>query len=111
MERRHQIRYGLRVRVVFVWTVERGILQHGRGYTRDMSSKGMFVYADPQPPAKADIQIEAFFSSLVEIGSKLRMRAKARVVRVEPRGPGADAGFATQSRSYVLHNGVIDFEE
>ena len=72
----------------------------------------MFVYANPQPPEKAHVQIEAFFSSLVEIGSKLRMRAKARVVRLEARSPGdPSAGFAAQSQSYVLHNGVTDIEE
>lgn len=112
LERREQTRYGLRTRVDFRWTDKDGVLHYGQGLTRDISSKGMFVCADLQPPAKADIQIEVFFSSLTELGSKLRMKARAQVVRVEPSTEGEpDGGFAAFNRSYELHNGTTAIED
>ena len=112
LERREQTRYGLRAPVDFRWTDKDGVLHYGRGLTRDISSKGMFVYADLQPPAKADIQIEVSFSSLTELGSKLRMKARAQVVRVEPRAKGEPyGGFAAFNGSYELHNGVTAIED
>jgi len=72
----------------------------------------MFILGDSQPPPRAQVQIEVFFSSLVETGSTLRMKARAQVVRVEPPTPSqVPGGFAAVSRSYILHNGMTNVEE
>lgn len=112
LERRRQTRYGIRAPVDFRWTDNTGVVLYGRGFTRDISSKGVFVHADLQPPAMADIQIEVLFVSLTELGSRLRMKARAQVVRVEPHTTDeTGGGFAVFNRSYELHNGVTAIED
>ena len=94
-ERRQQPRYGLCARVDFRWKGREKIYQQGKGFTRDISRTGMFVYANSHPPPKADICVEVFFPPLAEGVSTLRMSAKARVLRVDrPASGEPQAGFA-----------------
>ena len=106
MERREQTRYGVRALVDFEW-MDKGVLRRGHGVTRDISAKGMFIYSNIKPPAKADLRVDVSFR---EVGSKptnLQMRAKGLVIRVEPAtNTGSPQGFAILNRSYELHNGV-----
>src|SRR5712692_1137726 len=108
-ERRQQSRYGLRARVDFRWKDREKIYRHGKGFTRDISLTGMFVYADSHPPPKADIRVEVFFSPLSEGVSALQMSTKAHVLRVDPptqREP--QAGFAAVGATFVLHKAKMD---
>src|SRR3989442_1356477 len=71
-ERRQQPRYGLCARVDFRWKGREKIYQQGKGFTRDICRTGMFVYANSNPPPKADICVEVFFPPLAEGESTLR---------------------------------------
>jgi len=75
----------------------------GWGRTRDISTRGMFVYSDSLPPRDTEVRTQLFFPSsrLVEAGVEMSMRA--RVLRREPATPGkTNGGFAVVSRSFVL---------
>jgi len=105
LERREQTRYGVRALVDFEW-IDKGVPHRGRGYTRDISSKGMFIYSDSEPPAKADLQVEVSFRAPTEALTKLQLSARSLVVRVESAASREELrGFAILNRSYRMHNG------
>ena len=84
LERRQQIRFGIRAVVDFEWLDGKVVPRKGRGLTRDISLKGLFVYSDSPPPAKADLQVEVFFASITGANTNLQLRTKALVLRGEP---------------------------
>jgi hypothetical protein len=49
-ERRTALRYPLRLPVVFSWQDENGRIQGCDGYSRDLGSRGIYVYAEQVPP-------------------------------------------------------------
>lgn len=107
MERREHTRYGVRAVVDFEWTDE-GVLRRGRGLTRDISPKGMFIHSEVKPPAKADLHVEVDFRGATK--PNLRLRANALVIRVEQAvSSGLDPGFAILNRSCGLYDGLSDF--
>lgn len=111
MERREHARYGLRALVDFEW-VEEGVLRKGQGITRDISSKGMFIYSDSEPPPRADLRVKVSFSSVAEALTSVQLRALALVVRLEPAlSPQLQHGFAILNNSYELHDGVSSIED
>jgi hypothetical protein len=81
-----------------------GVRRLGSGRTRDISTKGMFVYTDSLPPQDAEVRAVFSFpssSSLVEAG--VQVTTRARVLRLEPAPPGkTDGGFALVSQSFAL---------
>ena len=83
--------------------MDEGVLRRGRGLTRDISTKGMFIYSLINPPAKADLLVDVSFRDVNSIPTNLQMRAKGLVIRVEPATePGSQQGFAILNRSYEL---------
>jgi hypothetical protein len=106
LERREQTRYGVRALVDFEW-IDEGVIRRGQGITRDISTKGIFIYSEMNPPAKADVLVDVSFRGVTSIPSTLQMRAKGLVIRVEPAiEPGSQQGFAMLNRSYELRHGV-----
>jgi c-di-GMP-binding flagellar brake protein YcgR len=106
LERREQTRYGLRADVDFEWKDEQGVSRRGRGLTRDISPKGMFIYSASQLPTKADVQVEVSLHSIAQAVTNFKMTAEALVIRVEAStSPGMHHGFAVLNRSCKLHNG------
>ena len=112
MERRESPRFGIRALVNFEWRDREGVPHRERGHTRDISSKGMFIYSRVEPPSKADVQVEVFFRSVADTNMNLRLRATALVLRVEQESMrGAPHGFALLNRSCKLNNGVAPIED
>ena len=106
MERRDYTRYGVRALVDFEW-MDEGVPQRGHGITRDISTKGMFIYSDVEPPEKADLCVNVFFRDVSPVPTKLSMRATGLVIRLEPAtGFGEHRGFAILHRSYELFDGA-----
>jgi hypothetical protein len=94
LERRKYKRFDLQVRVQFNWKDGEGVHQMGSGLTRDISTKGMFVYSESLPSHGANVQTEIFLPS-PPLGNSLQMITKARAVRVQPATHGkSDTGFA-----------------
>ena len=105
-ERREQTRYGVQALVNFEWMDEE-VLRRGQGVTRDISPKGMFIYSEAKPPAKADIRIDVSFQDFAFMSKDLQMKARGLVIRLEPAtSVGSFAGFAILNRSYDLDEGV-----
>ena len=104
MERREQPRFAVRALVHFEW-IENNVLNHGEGLTRDISSKGMFIYSDSEPPEKADLQVEVYFRENTAALTNLQLNARSLLVRVESAASGNELrGFAILNRSYTLQN-------
>jgi len=98
--------------VNFEWLDGEGVRQQGRGLTRDISPKGLFIYSDSQPPAKADLQVEVFFASITGANTDLQLRTKALVLREEPATRrGEPHGFALLNRSCKVYDGVTPIED
>ena len=79
--------------------------------TRDISTKGMFIYSDEEPPVRMNLDLEVAFAPFGETRSRLQLSAKAVVLRVEPsREAGASHGFAVVNKSYKLRAGSMCVE-
>jgi hypothetical protein len=105
LERREQIRFGVRALVKFEWIDGQGTRHQEQGFTRDISSRGMFIFSDSLPPTKADLQAEVFFGGIAGAGANLELRVNALVLRVESvLESGSYNGFAVLNRSYSIAN-------
>jgi hypothetical protein len=105
-DRRQQTRYGVRALVNFEW-MDEDVPRRGQGITRDISPKGMFIYSEAKPPAKADVRVDVSFQDFPSTAKDLQMSARGVVIRVEPTtGPGSMEGFAILNRSYDLQEGA-----
>jgi hypothetical protein len=114
LEQREQFRFGLRALVKFKWIDGDGVLHQEEGVTRDISSKGMFICSEFQPPAKVDLRAEVLFSCMAGADTNLELRPRAVVLRVESATKsGSSGGFAVLNRSYNLnhHISTPDLEE
>jgi len=103
LDRREQTRFDVRASVTFEWRDAQGVHRCGQGVTRDVSSKGLFIFSECLPPAKVDLRLEVLFGSLFGKESNLQLEAEALVLRVEPTAiVGALGGFAVLNKSYNL---------
>jgi len=67
----------------------------GKGYTRDISTRGVFVFMNEAPPAGTTVRLEFQFPPLEESSGGLHLKSVGEVVRVETNGQGT--GFAAVS--------------
>ncbi len=91
----------------FTWKNGERIAHRGRGVTRDVSSRGMFLLAlGSHPPPGCLVWVEAFVP--LESGATLELKAKAHVIRVEPANEGElGGGFAVAGKSTMIHRGTL----
>ncbi len=92
MESRKTVRYQMRVPVIIKWNDEQGVRQQGGGFTRDISTGGIFVLCPAYPPAGTAVALEVLLPPLEAEAHDLRLQAEGQVVRVE--GGGKGSGFA-----------------
>ena len=105
LERREQIRFGLRALVNFEWLDREHVRHQGQGLTRDISAKGLFIFSDNPPPAKVDIQVDVDFGLIAGMDTNLQLSARALVLRVElTTESGSPGGFAILNRCCSLAN-------
>ena len=106
VEQRKAFRYAIVATAAFVWQHERGIQQRSEGITRDMSDSGAFIYAAVGPTEQVPARVEFALPPIEEGKAPLRVRVKARVVRVErdPADP-VHSGFAVSYEGAVLRGG------
>jgi len=88
---------------------------NGAGVTRDMSTKGVFVYSMVLPPKNASVDMEVAFPPLRENAPPVRIHVRGRIVRTERNTvvPAHD-GFAVTSESTILGGAnmtIVDSEE
>jgi hypothetical protein len=102
MERRGATRFRLRLAVVFSWRDEHGTVQGSEGWSRDLSSRGIYVRADRVPPIGAAVEMNVF---LPEPGYQIRaaeLHAKGLVVRIDRRAGAQSSGFAAMNHTVLL---------
>ena len=86
------MRYKLCLPLVFEWTDENGTVIQGAGFTRDVSTSGVFVTCDDLPPIKSAIRLQIALPSNKQVfPESLRLTATAEVLRFA--GDGESAGF------------------
>ena len=106
MDRRLRTRFDLTAPVTYSWKERRGVRRTGRGATRDVSERGLFVLSDSCPPVGTVIQFEVSFS--FRDNSEIRMKAKGKVVRVQADGNGDGVrGFAADTQVLWLSTEAV----
>ena len=109
---REATRYPLRASVLFSWGEERGIHSNGAGVTRDMNTKGVFVYSRALPPKNASVDMEVTIPALREDVTPVRIHVRGRIVRTESNTVDpVHSGFAIISESTILRGGEHDDRE
>src|SRR5580698_1449146 len=54
---RKTLRYCVRARAIFHWTVGNGLSREGEGFTRDVSPRGAYVFAAECPPLGTQLEM------------------------------------------------------
>ena len=101
---RAAVRFQMRVPVIFRWSNAEACVQQGAGFTRDISTAGVFVYSATPPPPGAALELEVVLLLSEAIGQGMRLRGTGKVLRLE--GKGERAGFAAIS-SFGPPNAVL----
>jgi hypothetical protein len=102
-ERRTALRYPLRLPVVFSWQDENGRVQGGDGYSRDLGSRGIYVYSEVVPPLGVSVEMNVFLPRPEHSARPSEIHAIGRVVRSERHGsPARGCGFAAMNHTTLL---------
>jgi len=102
-ERRTALRYPLRLPVVFSWQDEDGRIQGCDGYSRDLGSRGIYVYAEHVPPLGVSVEMNVFLPRPEHSSRPSEIHAIGRVVRSErPGAPTRGNGFAAMNHTTLL---------
>ena len=103
-ERRTALRYPLRLPVVFSWQDADGRIQGCDGYSRDLGSRGIYVYAEQVPPLGASVEMNVFLPRPEHSCRPSEIHAVGRVVRSEHHGAPTCAGngFASMNHTTLL---------
>jgi hypothetical protein len=73
--------------------------QAATGYSRDLSTTGIFLYADSQILVGSELEMVLMLPSELTEGEKRWVCCQASVVRVEPGGQDGRFGVAASIRS------------
>ena len=102
LNKRAAVRYELRAPAVFAWVDHAGMRQERRGYTRDISPKGAFVFSLACPPSGTSLEMSIFLSVASQHERDVRIDSVGSVVRVEAEQNGLARGFSVQN-SWVTY--------
>ncbi len=99
MERRSAVRYGLSFPVLFGWHGGPEGGHQGGGFSKDVSTGGIYVACDREcPPLNTEITIEVLIPSPANESVALKLSAQGKVVRLgnstEGTGFGVRANFS-----------------
>jgi hypothetical protein len=78
---RESVRYSLDLPLTFAWTDKHGRARQGTGFTRDISSGGMYVFSDCCPDEAASVRCSVLLPRLDGADSMGGIEAVGRVVR------------------------------
>ena len=92
MQQRESVRFPLRLPVIFRWNDDLGGRQQNGGFTRDISTDGLFVYSPIPPPPGVTIEVEVMLPPLEVSGHGVRLWSEGTVLRIERKGE--HTGFA-----------------
>jgi hypothetical protein len=105
VERRHAVRYELRIPVVFSWKSAGDRKCRGEGVTRDISEVGVYVFTATCPAPESKVRIEILMAQPGFASASLKGRMQ--VLRVE-EGPETfgGCGFALAGKQFSLRSAV-----
>ena len=88
----------------FSWAETAGDKKRGKGVTRDMSAKGLYLHTETPPPVGSSIKLDLLLPKVRGMLKNLRMKAMGRVVRVQPPQAEDDpiSGFAAITDRFIL---------
>jgi len=92
VERRNSTRYRLQAPVIFRWTDSRGGSHQQGGFTRDISTRGAFIFCESPPPLQAGVTVDVMLPFLGNARKSISMTTGGFVLRVE--GRDERTGFA-----------------
>jgi hypothetical protein len=113
LERRKIARYKLCLPLVFKWTDESGTHMQEAGFTRDISTRGLYVSCVKCPPINATLLLQIVLPSKAEARSRgLRLDATVQVVRVateiEEKGFAAVGELVMPESQYHENVNTVD---
>ncbi|HEU4413182.1 MAG TPA: PilZ domain-containing protein [Candidatus Angelobacter sp.] len=80
-------------------------LDNGRqelgGHTRDVSSRGVFMYLDAETKTDAPIEFVMTLPSEITLGDPIRVRCTGKVLRVEKTIPEQGVAVAIEKYDFV----------
>jgi hypothetical protein len=106
IELRKSKRYPLKAPALFIWALQSGAPQSGRGITRDMNTFGVYVHTDALPPVGALVEMEIVLPKLADSGPGMHLHAEGVVLRCDYRGAN-ECGFAASAQFYPETADVI----
>jgi len=100
---RAAVRYKLHAGVVFHWLDTGGLSRESRGFTRDVSPKGAFVFASDCPPRGTLVEMIIDLPALTGEPRTLCIKADGCILRVDSAGvTGRSSGFAVACQRVTL---------
>lgn len=103
MNLRKAVRYGLYAPVKFSWKGPYRSRLWGEGMSRDVSVAGAFILTPTCPPVGTALQLEISLPPLHGPTPTVRLKGKARVLRIERAAEGeAQSGFAVVSQGFAM---------
>lgn len=101
VELRQRLRYQLQVPVEIEWHSDRG-RQKARGFTKDISSKGVFLFCESEIPLDTRLHLVIFLRT-DGLGPMVTIDIVAKVCRVVKRlAEGELPGFAVHNYRYKI---------
>ncbi|MGH9688854.1 MAG: PilZ domain-containing protein [Candidatus Acidiferrales bacterium] len=101
--RRSAVRYTLRAEVIVSWTGQGGIAEECRGYTRDISPGGAYVFTTSLPPLGQPVRMSIRLPMFDGEVSVPCVAVKGRVLRVdEDRDRCVASGFSVCNEKVTL---------
>jgi len=95
LNRRSSVRFAIQMPVICRWKDQQGSAHEIGGFTRDISTAGLFVLSSAPPPDGTDIRVEVLLPALGGGSSRgLHLQSEGEVVRAEHRE--AATGFAVR---------------
>ena len=101
VKRRKTVRFPLNLQVHFTWHDEKGKRLWGEGETRDISTKGAYVFGSVCPPKRCVLKMDFLLPALKKSSRSLEIETMSSVVRVEAL-EGKGRGFAVVNRRMML---------
>jgi hypothetical protein len=83
MERRRDIRYGLKAIAIFAWEDSNHRRFEGEGVTGDISVANAYIISQICPPRDATVQMVILLPRIPETDLTVTIQMEAKVVRVE----------------------------
>lgn len=100
---RKALRYCVRAKAKFHWTLGNGLSREVEGVTRDVSPKGAYVFAAECPPRGTHLEMLIDLPSMGKGTNDLRIRAECSVLRVEKSsGKKTMVGFSVENSRVTL---------